>query len=496
MAAVAPAAPPRGMRTLAVRGGVAVGLSQTVKIATQVINVVVLSRLLQPSDFGLIAALAPLIAFVNLFQGMGMQQAVVTHRDMPSEQLSRIFWLTFAVSVTCACLVAIASPAIAKFYHDPRLHWLTVAASLPLVVAGITSLPMALLSRELRFGTVAFIETISMMVGPIAAVIAAYCGAGYWSLLASTYASCLLNLAAAWMATKWLPNRPSLHLPSRSLLTFGANLSGFSIVNFFSRNLDNVLIGRVWGPINLGYYSRGYSLMLLPLQAINGPISSVLIPLMSRIEADKPQLRSVYLRTMNQVLLLAIPGMTAMTLSASDAIGLLFGSKWAPIIPIFAWLGLAGIWQPIGNSTGWLFISQGRTNAMFRWGLYSSATTVLAFIVGLPWGAVGVACAYTVTDYLLRAPVLFWYVGKLGPVRMGDFYALLAPFIVAALATLLAHEALVRHAFHLHGVFAIALTMTLSYAFAVLAVRASPGGLAKLNDSLGLAAQLARRRSR
>ena len=482
------------MRTLAVRGGIAVGLSQIVKIATQVINVVVLSRLLQPSDFGLIAALAPLIAFVNLFQGMGMQQAVIQHRDLPSEQLSRIFWLTFAVSLTCAVLVAAASPAIAIFYRDPRLHWLTVAASLPLVVAGVTSLPMALLSRELRFGTVAFIETISMVVGPVAAVIAAYYGAGYWSLLVSTYASCLLNLAAAWYATRWLPERPSLHLPSRSLLHFGANLSGFTIVNFFSRNLDNVLIGRVWGSIALGYYSRGYSLMLLPLQAINGPISAVMVPLMSRIEADKPQLRTVYLRTMNQVLLLAVPGMAAITLTAGDVIGVLFGAKWAPIVPIFAWLGLAGLWQPIGNSTGWLFISQGKTRAMFRWGLYSSGTTVASFLAGLHWGAVGVAAAYTISDYLFRAPALFWYAGRQGPVRMQDFYGLLAPFLVAALATLAVHTVLVRHMLHLHGIAAIAVTVTLSYALTIAALRLSPGGRAKLDDSLGLVMQLARMR--
>ncbi len=479
------------MRTLAVRGGIAVGLSQAVKITTQVINVVVLSRLLQPGDFGLLAALAPLIAFVNLFQGMGMQQAVIQHRDLPPEQLSRIFWLTFAVSLSCALLVAVASPAVAAFYRDPRLRWLTVAASLPLVVAGVTSLPMAMLSRELRFGTVALIETVSMVVGPVAAVIAALLGARYWSLLVSTYASCLLNLALAWMATRWLPERPGLHLPSRSLLTFGANLSGFTIVNFFSRNLDNVLIGRAWGPISLGYYSRGYSLMLLPLQAINGPISSVMVPLMSRIEADKPQLRSVYLRTMNQVLLLAVPGMAAMTLTAADVIGLLFGSKWAAIVPIFAWLGLAGLWQPVGNSTGWLFISQGRTRAMLHWGLYSSATTVLSFFAGLPWGAVGVAAAYTISDYVVRAPVLFWYMGRQGPVRMGDFYSLLAPFLAGALATLAAHAALVRHG-HLHGIYAIAVTVLLSYGLAILAIRLSPGGRARLGDSLDLVRQLTR----
>lgn len=490
-----PAVPlPYGMKGIAIRGSLAVGLSQAVRICTQVVSMVVLSRLLVPGDFGLLAALAPVISFIAMVQGLGLQQAVIRQHDLPAEQLTRIFWLTLTASLVCAGLVVAASPAVAAFYRDQRLLGLTVVAAVPLVLTSLASLPAALLSRELRFATIALIDGSCAVVGVLVAVIAALLGAGYWSLLAATFAGSTLSLLASWVASGWVPGPPSLRLPDRALLGFGANLSGFTLVNFFSRNLDNVLIGRVWGAIDLGYYDRAYTLMLYPLQAIIGPVSGVMVPLLSRIEADKPQLRSVYLRTIGQIVLLTVPGMAALASASDEVIGLLFGPHWQPVAPIFSWLGWAGLLQPLGSSTGWLYVSQGRMRAMFHYGLFGAFTIIGSFFAGLSWGAVGVAAGYTISEYLIRLPAMYWVIGKIGPVTTRDMVLLQFPLLAAAAVTKLIHDLLLRHALGLQGVLMIATTILLAYALAATGQALFPAGRARLAESLDLLAQLAKLR--
>jgi O-antigen/teichoic acid export membrane protein len=115
------------------------------------------------------------------------------------------------------------------------------------------------------------------------------------------------------------------------------------------------------------------------------------------------------------------PGIAALVLTSDQVVDLLFGPKWQAVSPIFAWLGIAGLVQSANNTTGWIFICQGKTGTMFRWGIYSSVTTIAAFLVGLPWGAAGVAAAYAISGYLLRTPVLAVAVHRVGPVSGYDF---------------------------------------------------------------------------
>jgi O-antigen/teichoic acid export membrane protein len=445
---------------------------------------------LTPSDFGLVAAIAPFTAFAMMMQGLGLQQAIIRQRDMEGDQLRRIFWLTTSISLVFALVIIAGSPALASFYRHPELQLVAVFATLPLVVASVASIPGAVLTRDLRFGTQAVIECSAAIIGLLTSCGLAVLGGRYWSLVGGTLAGNLVTLFGNWVASRFRPGLPSLQLPHRRLLSFGANLSGFTLVNFFARNLDKVLLGRVWGAAELGYYDRGYTLMVFPLQTINGPIAGVMIPLLSRILADKAQLRSVYLRTVGPMVLISLPGMAALTAAADDVIAVLFGAKWAETAAIFAWLGLAGMLQPMGNSTGWLYIVQGRTDAMFRWGLYASATTIGCFLAGLHWGAVGIAAAYALSEWVLRSPVSYWYLGRIGPVQTADFWRLQAPLFLAGAVTWLLHRALIAD--RLHGLAAIAVTVTLSYALALIAVRVAPGGRERLAESLDLLGHILR----
>jgi PST family polysaccharide transporter len=452
---------------VALRGSLVTGISQAVRIGVQFVSVAVLARLLAPQDFGLVAAVSPVIAFVGLFQNLGLQQAVVQRGAITEEQLNRMFWVMTAVGLFCTVVVLLLSPAIAWFYGDPRMRNIAILAGLPLLFGSMAGLPLSLLNRRLRFGQLAMLDAANALVGFVVAAAAAWRGFGYWSLLIGAAASAFLSLAGAWWCSRWTPGRPDFRV-ERDILSFGANLTGFNLVNFFARNLDNILIGKYSGTVELGYYDRAYKLLLFPIQNIVTPLSRVMIPLLSRVQNDKQRFREIYLHTTWVLAFVTVPGISALVLTSDQVVDLLFGPKWHEVAPIFAWLGIAGLVQSASSTTGWIFICQGRTRTMFRWGIYSSATTIAAFLVGLPWGAVGVAAAYAISGYVLRVPVLAVAVHRVGPVSGYDF-ALVQLFYVASSIVAWVLTRLFPEIFgQPNGLAAIALTVILCYGLAAL----------------------------
>ncbi|RCS22209.1 lipopolysaccharide biosynthesis protein [Phyllobacterium salinisoli] len=458
---------------IAIRGGLVTAGAQIIKMGLQFLSVVILARLLAPEDFGLIASVGPIVAFVGLFQNLGLQQAVIQRKQIDQRQLNQVFWISALVGLGSTIIVAALAPAVAAFYGDIRMTGITIAAGLPLFFGSLAALPFALMNRQLQFGQLAINDVITAVAGLLAVIAAAYAGMGYWSLVIGPAVSAVVALLAAWRAAGWTPNRPELAV-DRDIISFGANLTGFNIVNFFSRNLDNILIGKYSGAVELGYYDRAYKLLLFPLQNINQPLTRVMIPLLSRVQDDKPRFRDIYMRTNWLLAAITIPGIAALTLTSGQVVGILFGERWLPVAPIFAWLGIAGLIQPVSSTTGWIFICQGRTKTMFRWGLYSSLTTVLSFIVGLQWGAVGVAAAYAISGYVLRVPVLAVLVKRVGPVSATDFLMVQGLFILSALLAWAGYHLLPEALTARSDLFAVALALILNYAIALILILVFP----------------------
>jgi O-antigen/teichoic acid export membrane protein len=477
----------------AVRGAAAVGVSQGIRIGTQLLSVVILARLLTPADFGMVASITPLTAFVVLFQDLGLQQAIVQRRDVSEEQLSAAFWLTVLLGLACAFIVVVCAPVVAVFFHDGRLALLTMATAPSLAAASLGSIPTALLNRRMAFRAIALLDAGMALTVFVTAIGSAWLGAQYWALIIGTLAGNLFYIVSVWRAAQWRPARPSLRLPDRHMLGFGANLTGFTFVSFLARNLDNVLIGHFSGSVALGYYDRAYKLLLFPLANVNAPITRIAVPLLSRMESDKPRLRRAYLRIISQVTLVTVPGMAALVATADETVNLLFGPGWQDVVPIFTWLGLAGLLQPVIYSVNWLMIAQARTATMFRWGLYASTTAISSFAVGLHWGAVGVACAFTISDYVLRLPVLCMTVQRVGPVTALDLVTLQGPLLAAAAATVVLTRSLLQQYVGLSGVYLIAAAVVVSYSAAAAMMALIPRNRTALRDTRSLLGQLRRK---
>jgi PST family polysaccharide transporter len=425
-------APDIGAR--AVKGAVLVAMSQGVKVIVTLVSTIVVARLLSPHDYGIVAMTAPVVAFLQVFQTLGLNQAMVQRPTISDAQFTAMFWMNIGASAAIAAGLVLAAPLVAAFYHEPAAGYLCAAMGATVLVTGGTLQHAALLNRGLRFGALSGIEIVTHLVTLAATAAAAYVLRSYWALWLGPFIAATVNVILLWTVSPWRPGRTSDFKGSREMLRFGADVTGFNLINFFGRNLDNVLIARVWGSIEVGLYDRAYKLMMFPLQNISNPIGRLMIPILSRVLDQPDAYRRLALNALRALFYAVLPAIAVAVASPERLVVFLLGPSWSGAAPVFFWLSLAGMTQVLTQPMGWLFVSAGRGRDYVRWGLVSSLTSVASFAVGLPWKSVGVAAAYCLSDYLIRAPFVLWWVGRASPVKTRDLVALHAPFLVNALA--------------------------------------------------------------
>jgi PST family polysaccharide transporter len=336
----------------------------------------------------------------------------------------------------------------------------------------------------MRFTSLAVVEIAAMLASVSTAMSLAWYGAQYWSLVFSQLVFVAATAVCVWLLSGWRPGFPTRRSGVRPMLVFGGNLTGFSLINYWARNLDNLLIGRIWGASQLGLYSRAYQLLLLPIDQISAPISAVAVPALSRLADSPERYRQAYLRIVAKVAMVTMPLMAFMIVTSDWMVRVILGSQWMGVSPLFAWLGIAGLVQPLASTAGWLFITQARTREMFQWGAIGSAILMVAICAGLPWGALGVAISYSLSNLLIVLPLLLWFVCRTGPVHAADVLRAIAPAAWASLC-LLAALGLLRHpldAFDAPG--ALALASTVAIVVVPLGFLVLPSGRLVLLDTV------------
>ncbi len=423
-----------GLQRRATVGVIKTGVSQGLRLLIQVASVVVLSRLLAPSQFGLFAMAGPIVGFAGLFQDLGLAQAIIQKRSLTQPEVSTLFWVSLGMSCGVGCALFALSPLVSMFYSDPRVGKLTTALGLNVIISGASSVHYALLSRRMQFGALAVLDIGAGAASLVLSATAALIFHSYWALYVGSIVQTSIPAIGAWVATGWRPSLPARNSGATSALHFGSNVTGFNVGNYISRNLDNVLIARAWGDRSLGLYDRAYKLMLLPLQQINAPIAKVMLPVLSHTAHDPERYNRAYLQVQSQMLLVTLPGIVFMVATADVLVPVLLGNKFADASSIFVALGIASFFQALNNSIGWLFISQHRTREYMFWGLFNSIVCVTGFVLGLPYGPVGVATGYALGE-VLRTPLSWWLVTRKGPVRRSSVFRMAYPHYVAGITS-------------------------------------------------------------
>ncbi|HEX5138536.1 MAG TPA: lipopolysaccharide biosynthesis protein [Planctomycetota bacterium] len=422
------------LKTRSVRGGVAALGAQGLKLVLQLGSTVVLARLLSPRDYGVFGMAAVVTGFLGLFQDMGLSVATIQRERITHSEVTALFWVNSAVGLGIALLSLALAPLVAWFFGEPRLAPVVAALALAFLLGGAAVQHQALLRRQMRFGRLAFLETATMLVGTAAGIGSAAAGLRYWSLVVMQLATGASTLVLAMLLCPWLPGRPRRGADVKALVGFGAHLMGFSVVNYLGKSVDAALLGWRWGATPVGLFGNARRLMQLPLTQISAPITQVALPALSRIAQDPERYRAAYLRLLEKLLLLAMPGIACLIAMSDWFVAVLLGPQWAESGRLFAILGIAALVEPICSTTGWLLISQARAREM----LFASACDAgLRFglvALALPWGATGVAVAVALR-LAVSAPLSLLITGRRGPVPARDMAkALVAPSAASAAA--------------------------------------------------------------
>jgi polysaccharide transporter, PST family len=408
---------------------------QGIKILLQFLSTAILGRLLTPADFGLMAMAAPVLTFFVIFRDLGLSNVAIQRASITAEEVSTLFWVNILAGVVLAIVVAALGPVAAAFFREDRLGPVLALLAVTFLINGASAQFLAMMQRRFRVRRLVLIDVCATTAGIAAGIVAAWRGFGFWSLVLVPIVTQSTSLLLALHGSHWSPGRVRIDRHIFGMIRTGAGFAGFNLFNFLSRNLDNILIGRTLGETALGYYSRAYNLMLIPLSQVTNPLAQVMVPALSRLVPEPALYRSTYIGALQKILFFCCPVIMANIVGADWTIRILLGPKWVEASPVYAILGIAAIVQPIGNSTGWLFISQGRSRDLFAWGVFSSVVTVASFVVGLHWGVSGLAWGYAAANIVILTPALCYWAGLRGPVDSRDLATATMPFLlVSALA--------------------------------------------------------------
>jgi PST family polysaccharide transporter len=224
------------------------------------------------------------------------------------------------------------------------------------------------------------------------------------------------------MVSGWRPQRFTRHQGTRQLLAFGANLTAGNFIGYAVSGLDVVLIGRVYGAVPVGLYTRAQALLMRPFDQLLGPMSTVFLPTLSRLASQPERYRNAFLRVYDAIVLMALFG-TAIILPLSHPLTLvLLGPKWEKAAVIFAGFTIAALYLPVAMVARWLLTSQGRGRDVLIFNLLVSGVTVVSFVAGLPFGPAGVAIAFSISGLLVRMPICYYIAGRSGPVTTKELW--------------------------------------------------------------------------
>lgn len=417
-----------------VRGGAATVLSQGFSMVLQVGTLLVLARVLSPTDYGLQAMVVTLTAFFSLFKDAGLSVASVQRETLTHEQISTLFWLNVGLGVLLTAVVAAAGPFLVIFYKDPRLLWITVASASVFFLNSLAVQHRALLDRSLRFTTAAKIEILSSSAGTVVAVGLALLGFGYWALIIQTISLYVVGTTAVWIAMPWRPGRPRWTPELRSMVRFGGTVTLNSVIVYLAYNVEKILLGRFWGPALLGLYGRSYQLGNLPVQSLTGSMGAVAFPMLSRSQNDPRRLCRLYLKSHSLLLSLTAPAAIVCALFPEEIVSTFLGPKWEGTAGLLRLLTPAVLVFALINPFSWLLRSTGRVQRSLNIAVLIAPVVILGVLAGLRYGPSGVAMGYSTAMILLFWPVVVWAKQGTGITAADYWDCIKRPLIAGAMA--------------------------------------------------------------
>ena len=401
-------AAPSGVTAAVVTGFTWKTITAVVSEGTRVLLVIVLARLLAPSDYGLAGMAFVVAGFVGLFTDLALGGALVQRASVTEEDVSTVFWFSVAVSLLMFVVTAALSPFAASFFHEPQVAPLIVVLALSFPLAALSTTQVALLTRRLAYRSLEIREIAGVLAGAVVGLTFALVGFGAYAIVGNTVAAAAMSTLLLWRFSGW---RPSLRFSRPSLMKlggFGIKLFGIRLLTYGNRNADNMLIGKFAGATALGVYSVAYNVMFTPVNRISMPLWGVVYPALVRMQDDLPRMRAAWLRSKRLSNALHSPVFFTILVVAPDLVAVIFGPKWSAAVPVVQLLCIAGLAHSVQNLNAAVVQARGNVGLVLRLQVFASIVTLAAFALGVHWGATGVAALYAVARWII-VPVDTWF---------------------------------------------------------------------------------------
>jgi O-antigen/teichoic acid export membrane protein len=358
-------------------------ISKYSNIFAQLIINSVLARLLLPADFGIIAVITVFISFFNMLGDMGIGPAIIQNKSLDEKEVSDIFKFSIIGAMIIAIGFYFFSYFIAYFYNDKVYIKLGELLSLSVLFSICNIVPNAILYKGHKFKQVGIINIIVNVVVGIFTITLAFNGFSYYSLVFDSILKSLFIFIFCFKACRIKINKGYSYNSVKKIQNYSSFQFSFNFINYFTRNLDNILVGKYLGASTLGYYDKSYKLMLYPVQNLTNVITPVLHPVLSEYQNQKDKIYETYIKVIKVLAYLGVFISIYCFFSANEIIRIMYGPNWDASIPIFRILSITIVIQMVLSSIGSIFQATGYVNKLFSTGVVSACFTVSAIVIGI-----------------------------------------------------------------------------------------------------------------
>lgn len=378
------------------------------KIILTIGSTAVLARYIPPAQHGIVAMALPAVLVTTSLAEFGFAQAIVQREHITHKLVSTLFWIGSAIGLAMTILVAVLGGPAAALYNQPEVTLLFVFMAPYILLSVISSQYTAILRRQMQIKLLERGQLIAMFSSTILAIIVAILGAGYWALVVQLLVAEIVNVIYLIIMSRWLPSRPGISnwRDAKGAISFGGFLAGERLLTQISRNLQLVIIGRVFGTVDAGLFLRAEKLARMPVVRVAAPLSGVFVPALSRLQDDPEAFCAMYARQISRGHLIMIPLGLLVIVCADVIVHLLLGPDWVSAGPVLMLMGLIPLFYLLQISLIWSLISRGQARALFYFRLCVFPMSIIGALIGAQYGLTGLVTGFLVAMLGVEFPVL------------------------------------------------------------------------------------------